>query len=129
MADYSVTVNDGVSLSYNVTLDHNGSADPNLFSLDSNSTEVIVGTGAIDVAKLTDLQDVVTNNLSNTTNQYVMVYDASANAFKFVNPDRVLDAAVGVLNNDPSPVGLSTDAINYFDTALDNKIDLDGGTF
>lgn len=129
MADYSVSLDFGTSIVFDAYLDHNGSADPNLVDLNSNSTDVTVGTGAVDVARLTDLQDVVTNNLSNTTNQYVMVYDASTNAFKFVNPDRVLDAAVGVLNTDPSPVGLSTDTINYFDTALDNKIDLDGGTF
>lgn len=128
MADYSVFLDIG-NVSYDAYLDHNGSADPNLLDLTITSTDVTVATGALDVARLSDLQDVITSNLSNTTNQYVMVYDASTNAFKFVNPDRVLDAAVGVLNTDPSPIGLSTDTINYLDTTLDNKIDLDGGTF
>ena len=129
MADYYVTLDAGDSVQYDVSIDQGGYADPNLFNLDLNTTEVTIRSGAVDVAKLTDLQDVVTNNLSNTTNQYVMVYDASTSSFKFVNPDRVLDAAVGVLNTDPAPIGITTDSLNYFDTALDNRIDLDGGTF
>lgn len=135
MADYEVSLSNynldfGGNLSYGISLD-NFSADPFLNGgIEVSPTEVYIASGNGGVmSKLGDLSDVVTNNLSSTTNQYVLVYDAPSNAFKFVNPDRVIDAAVGVLNTDPTPVGLTTSTINYFDTELDNKIDLDGGVF
>tara|TARA_B100000900_G_scaffold259982_2_gene221588 strand:+ start:1002 stop:1193 length:192 start_codon:yes stop_codon:yes gene_type:complete len=52
--------------------------------------------------------------------------------FKFVNPDEVVDAAVGantVPGGAPAATGLSTDTIDYLDQVLDDKIDLDAGTF
>jgi hypothetical protein len=43
-----------------------------------------------------------------------------------VSPDAVVDSAAGSLSG---AVGLSTTVINQLDEALDNKIDLDAGTW
>ena len=44
----------------------------------------------------------------------------------------MVDAAVGantVPGGAPATTGLSSDTLDYLDTALDDKIDLDAGTF
>lgn len=87
----------------------------------------VVTSAAGSVANLADILDVDTSNLDGSTNKYVMVFDATRQKYVFVNPDAVLDASVGVTPSDPSPVGMTTDTINYLDQALDNKIDLDAG--
>ena len=88
------------------------------------------GSGGGSVAKkLTDLNDIST---SGAQNRWVLIYDEPTDTFKFVNPDEVVDAAVGantVPGGAPTSTGLSSDTIDYLDTALDDKIDLDGGTF
>ena len=67
--------------------------------------------------------------LTTAGDKFVLTYDAGNNRFTFVNPDSVIDAAVGVGATFPAPVGLSTQTIDYLDDELDNKIDLDAGTF
>lgn len=78
------------------------------------------------MSRLINLTDVNTTNLSGTTDKFVLIYDAPSNSFKFVNPDNVIDNAI---SDQPGPAGLTDTAINYLDTALDDKIDLDGGSF
>jgi hypothetical protein len=51
----------------------------------------------------------------------VLTYDASSGEFVAVDPDDVLSNAI----ND----GLPNDFINELDVDLDDKIDLDGGSF
>ena len=90
------------------------------------------GGGGSDVERLTELQDVNTSNLTSSTNRFVLIYDAVTGGFKFVNPDEVLDAAVGtgtVPGGAPAAQGLSSDTIDYLDEVLDDKIDLDAGSF
>ena len=89
--------------------------------------EVIVASAGGGVANLSDILDVDTSNLSASTNKYIMVYDAQTSKYKFINPDDILDASVGITTTDPTPVGMSTATINYLDDVLDNKIDLDAG--
>ena len=84
------------------------------------------------MSNLRGLDDVDTSAIpsgSSTGDKFVLTYDAGNNKFTFVNPDEVIDNAVGVGATYPPPVGLSTETINYLDTALDDKIDLDAGTF
>ena len=79
--------------------------------------------------KLSDLEDV---NQQGIGNRFVLVYDAVTTAFKFVNPDEVVNAAAGgasVAGGAPSPDGFSQETIDELDVALDNKIDLDAGDF
>ena len=89
--------------------------------------EVIVASAGGGVANLSDILDVDTSNLSASTNKYIRVYDAQTSKYKFINPDDILDASVGITTTDPTPVGMSTATINYLDDVLDNKIDLDAG--
>lgn len=118
-----------------VSTDGNGSLVSSVVSLDIGADpaigvgeiQVFTNTGGGSVANLADILDVDTSNLSAATNKFVMIYDATNQKYKFINPDEVLDASVGVTTTDPTPVGMSTATINYLDDVLDNKIDLDAG--
>lgn len=117
-----------------ITVDDNNVADSNLTGDGVGDLVVqFVGSGGVgDVSDLRGLGDVDTSAVpsgSSTGDKFVLTYDAGNNKFKFVNPDEVIDNAVGVGATYPPPVGLSTETIDYLDTALDDKIDLDAGTF
>lgn len=111
----------------------NGFNVTNVIVEDDGGISVTVGaagggvSGAGDVQKLTELLDVDSSNLSTSTNKFVLTYDSGDSKFKFINPDDVIDSAVGISTTDPTPSGLSDDTIDYLDDVLDNKIDLDGG--
>ena len=111
----------------------NGFNVTNVIVEDDGGISVTVGaagggvSGAGDVQKLTELLDVDSSNLSTSTNKFVLTYDSGDSKFKFINPDDVIDSAVGITTTDPAPSGLSDDTIDYLDDVLDNKIDLDGG--
>lgn len=118
-----------------VSAEGNGSLVSSVVSLDiaadsdigTGQIEVIVASAGGGVANLSDILDVDTSNLSASTNKYIMVYDATTQKYKFINPDDILDASVGITTTDPTPVGMSTATIDYLDDVLDNKIDLDAG--
>jgi hypothetical protein len=59
-------------------------------------------------------------------NQYVVAYDSTLNKFTLVDPDNVLIAAASTSSVQP---GLPQQFINALDIDLDNRIDLDGGTW
>lgn len=110
------------------------SADPNI---GTDILEVQTTSGG-DVANLGDILDVDTSNLDSSTNKFVMIYDSVTRKYKFVNPDDVLDASAGVstdrsTNPDPLPLGMTDQTLDYLedelDVRLDNKIDVDAGTF
>mgnify|MGYP001168066582 FL=1 len=117
-----------------ITVDDNTIADTNITG--TNLGDLIVSfldtaAGVGSLSKLTDLLDVNSSNLSSggAGDKFVLTFDASTNKFVFVNPDAVIDAAVGVNTTDPSPTGISSAAIDYLDDVLDDKIDLDAGSF
>lgn len=118
-----------------ITVDDNNVADSNLVGDGVGDLIVqFVGSTGVggDVANLRDLGDVDVTAIpsgSSAGDKFVLTFDASNNKFTFVNPDAVIDNAVGVGATFPPPVGLSTQTIDYLDTALDDKIDLDAGTF
>lgn len=111
----------------------NGFNVTNVIVEDDGGISVTVGaagggvSGVGDVQKLTELLDVDSSNLSTSTNKFVLTYDSGDSKFKFINPDDVIDSAVGISTTDPTPSGLSDDTIDYLDEVLDNKIDLDAG--
>lgn len=72
---------------------------------------------------LNELTDV---EISGTNDKYVLMYDSTAGKWKNVNPDEVLNASSTSETTQP---GLPNDFINALDVNLDNKIDLDAGTF
>ena len=118
-----------------VTVDGNNVADTNITGgagdLIVQFVDSVAGAGG-SVSNLRDLADIDTTAIpqnSSDGDKFVLTYDAANNRFTFVNPDAVVDAAVGVGATYPAPVGLSSAAVDYLDTALDDKIDLDAGTF
>ena len=128
-----IIVVDGGGTGFNVSVDDSETADVNLTSQGTGSVQVIVVDGSVSgvgsVSNLKDLLDVNSSNLSGTTNKFVLTYDANTDNFIFVNPDDVIQSAVGVSTDDPAPVGLTTQTIDYLDDVLDNRIDLDAGEF
>jgi hypothetical protein len=85
-----------------------------------NQFRIGVSAEASSVAgNLTDLNDF---NPTGVQDGYVLMYDAATQKYVMVNPDDILSAAVTDGN-------LPNDFINKLDVDLDNKIDLDAGTF
>ncbi len=71
---------------------------------------------------LNELTDV---EISGNNDKYVLMYDATTGKWRDVNPDDILSAAT----TDPISPGLPANFENQLDVDLDNKIDLDAGTF
>ena len=118
-----------------ITVDDNNVADTNITGdgvgdLIVQFVDSVSGLGS--VSNLRDLGDVDVTAIpsgSSAGDKFVLTFDASNNKFTFVNPDAVVDAAVGAGTTFPAPAGISSAAIDYLDTALDDKIDLDAGSF
>lgn len=85
----------------------------------NNNLKVSVSSEAGSVAgNLSDLEDF---NSTGVQNGYVIIYDSTTQKYIPVNPDEILSNVVDG--------GLPSDFINQLDNDLDNKIDLDAGTF
>jgi hypothetical protein len=80
----------------------------------------VAGEAGSVAGSLTDLDDF---DPSGVQNNYVIMYNASLQKYVTVDPDVVLSSAVTTNN------GLPQDFINKLDIDLDDKIDLDAGTF
>ena len=79
------------------------------------------------VANLRDISDIISTAVgTGIGTNFVLSYDPNADNFVFVSPDAVVDSAVG---SQSGPVGFSTTVINSLGDELDNKIDLDAGTW
>jgi hypothetical protein len=66
-----------------------------------------------------------TVDVSNLNDGYVLMFDAPSQSFVFVNPDEVLSQAA----TDQISPGLPSDFIDELDAELDNRINLDAGTW
>lgn len=116
---------------YNVRLENNGNgANAFLVSGKQITTKAysVSVERAVVAERLSDLNDVSVSDLS-SKDQYVLVYDASTQKYKLVNPDVVLNSAASTETNQPGLVGFATAFLDRMDVDLDNKIDLDAGTF
>ena len=82
-----------------------------------------VASGAVMAITLNELLDV---DVSGVGDKYVIMYNATTGKYTAVNPDLVLSAAS---NTETTQPGLPNDFINNLDVDLDDKIDLDAGTF
>ena len=98
--------------------------------LQSDQTFKIVPViGGLQVpAKLQDLIDVDIND-NDKKDKYVLMYDSSTQEYKLVNPDEVLNAAASTETTQPGLVGFATAFLDRVDIDLDDRIDLDAGTF
>lgn len=81
-----------------------------------------VQSGVIMARTLNELLDV---NVSGVRDKYVIMYDSATQKYIAVNPDSVLSAAT----TEPIQPGLPADFENQLDIDLDDRIDLDAGTF
>jgi predicted amino acid dehydrogenase len=80
----------------------------------------VTGEAGSVAGSLTDLDDF---DPSGVQNNYIVMYNAATQKYVTVDPDVVLSSAVTTNN------GLPQDFIDKLDVDLDNKIDLDAGTF
>ena len=80
----------------------------------------VTGEASSVAGSLTDLDDF---DPSGVQNNYIVMYNASLQKYVTVDPDVVLSSVVTTNN------GLPQDFINKLDVDLDDKIDLDAGTF
>jgi len=95
-----------------------------IVELDSQSSiEVITNVPA------TRFQDLIDFDASNQNDKYVMVYDAAIQKYKLVNPDEVLNYAAGTETIQPGLVGYANTFLDRMDIDLDDRIDLDAGSF
>ena len=83
----------------------------------------LIPTIEIMPVNLDELADV---EISGNNDKYVLMYDATSGKWRDVNPDQVLSASS---NTETTQPGLPNDFINTLDVDLDDKIDLDAGTF
>lgn len=72
--------------------------------------------------RLNELSDV---EISGNNDTYVLMYDSASGKWKDVNPDAVVSAAA----TEPIQPGLPQDFKDQLDVDLDDRIDLDAGTF
>ena len=84
-----------------------------------------------EVANLRDISDINSTMISaGIGTSFILTYDAVEDNFKFVSPDAIIDSAVG---NESGPAGFSNQVISNLvdtlDVQLDDKIDLDAGTW
>ena len=80
----------------------------------------VTGEAGSVAGSLTDLDDF---DPSGVQNNYIVMYNAATQKYVTVDPDVVLSSAVTTNN------GLPQDFIDKLDVDLDDKIDLDAGTF
>ena len=90
----------------------------------ASKLNVSVSSEASSVAgNLSSLDDV---DVSGVSDKFVIMYNATTAKFTAVNPDEVLSAAS---NTETTSVGLPQNFIDTLDVDLDDKIDLDAGSF
>lgn len=102
-------------MTYNVKL-----SQPSNFKVSLSSKIEIM---PVKLSELTDVQ------ISGNRDQYVLMYDAASGKWKDVNPDSVLNAAASTETTQPGLVGYATAFLDRVDIDLDDRIDLDAGTF
>ena len=105
-------------MTYKVSLSSSNSFSVKQKSSGNFKVSAILGTGASDVANLSDLNDVDVNGIQDN---YVLIYNSATGKFVAENPDNVLSNAVSS--------GLPSDFVDKLDVDLDDKIDLDAGGF
>ena len=79
-----------------------------------------------NVMGVTRFHDLIDFNDTNKNDQYVIMYNANTQTYELVNPDKVLSSAAVT---EPIQPGLPADFENVLDVDLDNRIDLDAGSF
>jgi len=83
--------------------------------------------GGDTVTNLRDISDIISTAVgTGIGTNFLLSYDPTADNFVFVSPDAVVDSAIG---SSSGSSGFSTTVVNNLATELDDKIDLDAGSF
>ena len=109
-------------MTINVRVTSNSQPIKALVTSNNQPIKASVISGQIMARTLDELLDV---DVSGVNDKYVIMYDASSQKYIAVNPDEVLSAAV----QEPTSPGLPSDFKDQLDNDLDDRIDLDGGSF
>jgi len=105
--------------------------DDEFFIVKLGEQRTVFTAGDEEVANLRDISDINSTAISaGVGTSFILTYDAVEDNFKFVSPDAVVDSAAG---NVSGAAGFSDQVINNLvdtlDVELDDKIDLDAGTW
>ena len=105
--------------------------DREFFIVKQGETRTVFSAEGEEVANLRDINDINSTAISaGIGTNFILTYDATEDNFKFISPDALVDSAVGSVSG---PVGFSSTVINNLvdtlDVQLDDKIDLDAGTW
>ena len=105
--------------------------DTEFFVVKQVESRTVFSAEGEEVANLRDISDINSNAISaGIGTNFILTYDATEDNFKFISPDALVDSAVGPISG---PIGFSTTVINNLvdtlDVQLDDKIDLDAGTW
>ena len=101
------------------------------FIVKTGETRTVFSAEGEEVANLRDIRDINSTAIAaGIGTNFILTYDATEDNFKFISPDALVDSAVGDVSG---PAGFSTTVINNLvdtlDVELDDKIDLDAGTW
>ena len=87
----------------------------------------LLGGGGDTVTNLRDISDIISTAVgTGIGTNFLLSYDPNADNFVFVSHDAVVDSAIG---SSSGSSGFSTVVVNNLATELDDKIDLDAGSF
>ena len=105
--------------------------DDEFFIVKLGEQRTVFSAGDEEVANLRDISDINSTAISaGVGTSFILTYDAVEDNFKFVSPDAIVDSAAG---NVSGAAGFSDTVINNLvdtlDVELDDKIDLDAGTW
>ena len=105
--------------------------DTEFFVVKQVESRTVFSAEGEEVANLRDISDINSTAISaGIGTNFILTYDATEDNFKFISPDALVDSAVGSVSG---PVGFSSTVINNLvdtlDVQLDDKIDLDAGTW
>lgn len=90
-----------------------------------NQTEVLLNVAN----KFRDLIDVNPSGISSTNDNYLVAYDADTDKFTLIDPDTALVSAASTVTFAPGFSGLPEPFLARLDLDLDDRIDIDAGTF
>lgn len=78
-----------------------------------------------ETIKTLELSDLVNVNDTQVLDKYVIMYNAAVGIYEAVNPDEILKATVQEVTEE----GLPEEFLQQLDDDLDNRIDVDAGTY
>lgn len=99
-------------------------AEFNIRLKSKSNFKVVATSGGVQVPAR--FQDLIDFDQTNKNDKYVIMFNGATQKYELVNPDAVLSAAASTELLQP---GLPADFENVLDIDLDNRIDVDAGTF